>query len=82
MAFSLSYDPSKIVNELERGQRADAQAVRAAMLGRARTMGDAAALLSPAADSMLEEMAQFSHRVTVERFGRTIAMFAPLYLSN
>ena len=54
-------------------------------LGRARGsvgLEDFAALLSPAASSHLEEMAQAAHRLTVERFGRTMRLYAPLYLSN
>jgi 2-iminoacetate synthase len=43
---------------------------------------DFAALLSPAADAHLESMARRSHEITVRRFGRTIQLFAPLYLSN
>lgn len=43
---------------------------------------DLQALLSPAAEPFLEEMAQLGHRATVERFGRTMQMYAPLYLSN
>jgi 2-iminoacetate synthase len=54
-------------------------------LGRPRgsvDIEDFAALLSPAAAPYLEDMAQASHAATVERFGRTMRMFAPLYLSN
>jgi 2-iminoacetate synthase len=54
-------------------------------LGRARgsvDLEDLAALLSPAAAPYLEDMAQAAHRRTVERFGRTMRLFAPLYLSN
>jgi len=40
------------------------------------------ALVSPAAENYLEEMAQLSHQLTVQRFGRTIRLYAPLYLSN
>jgi 2-iminoacetate synthase len=47
-----------------------------------RTLDEFAALLSPAAGARLEELAEASHRLTVARFGRTIRMFAPLYLSN
>lgn len=43
---------------------------------------DFAALLSPGAASRLEEMARASNRVTRQHFGRTIALFAPIYLSN
>ncbi|HUT29252.1 MAG TPA: 2-iminoacetate synthase ThiH [Sedimentisphaerales bacterium] len=40
------------------------------------------ALVSPAAQDYLEEMAQIAHRLTVQRFGRTIRLYGPLYLSN
>jgi len=38
--------------------------------------------VSPVAEDFLEEMAQLAHRLTVQRFGRTIQLYAPLYLSN
>jgi len=41
-----------------------------------------AALLSPAADPYLEQMAARSAEITRKRFGRTIQIYAPLYLSN
>jgi 2-iminoacetate synthase len=47
-----------------------------------RTLGDFAALLSPAASDRLEALAERSHRLTVARFGRTMHLYAPLYLSN
>ncbi len=40
------------------------------------------ALVSPAAEGYLEEMAQAARRLTVQRFGRTVRLYAPLYLSN
>jgi 2-iminoacetate synthase len=40
------------------------------------------ALISPAAENYLEEMAQQAHQLTIQRFGRTIRLYAPLYLSN
>ncbi len=43
---------------------------------------DLLALLSPAGGDFLEEMAQAAHRLTVQRFGRTIQMFAPMYVSS
>jgi 2-iminoacetate synthase len=39
-------------------------------------------LLSPAAEPFLEEMAQAAHRLTEQRFGKVMSLFAPLYLSN
>lgn len=47
-----------------------------------RTLFDFAVLLSPAAGERLEDLAAASHRLTVARFGRTMRMYAPLYLSN
>jgi len=43
---------------------------------------DFAILISPAAASFLEQMAQRSATVTRRRFGNTVQLFAPLYLSN
>ncbi len=40
------------------------------------------ALVSPAAEDYLEEMAQAARQLTIQRFGRTIRLYAPLYLSN
>ncbi len=40
------------------------------------------ALVSPAAENYLEQMAQLAHQLTLQRFGRTIRLYAPLYLSN
>ena len=41
-----------------------------------------AVLISPAAEDYLEEMARQAQRLTVQRFGRTIRLYAPLYVSN
>lgn len=57
------------------------RAIAAARVGRLGTE-ELGALLSPAAAEFLEEMAQLSQRRTVERFGRTIQLYAPMYLSN
>jgi 2-iminoacetate synthase len=40
------------------------------------------ALLSPAAAPRLEELAQRARAVTLQRFGRAVRLFAPLYVSN
>ena len=47
-----------------------------------RTMEDVAALLSPAAGERLEDLARASRRLTLARFGRTMHLYAPIYLSN
>lgn len=43
---------------------------------------DFMALISPAAEPYLEVMAQLSQKYTLERFGKTINMFIPIYLTN
>ncbi|MEM8520562.1 2-iminoacetate synthase ThiH [Flavobacterium sp. PL12] len=47
-----------------------------------RNLEDFLALISPAAQPYLEQMAQQCHKLTKQRFGKTIQMYAPLYLSN
>jgi 2-iminoacetate synthase len=49
---------------------------------RRRTIADFAVLLSPAATDRLEDLAVAAQSTTVRRFGRTVRLFAPLYLSN
>src|SRR5256886_2341077 len=39
-------------------------------------------LIAPKSDQALEAMAQASRSLTRQNFGRTMRMFAPLYLSN
>jgi len=39
-------------------------------------------LVSPAADDSIEEIAQRAQLITEQRFGRTIGLYAPMYLSN
>jgi len=81
-----------ILEELDRGElltlleNQDPEPVRRvlsrALSGAARTARELALLLSPGADELLEEMAQRAHCITVERFGRTMQLYAPLYVSN
>jgi 2-iminoacetate synthase len=56
--------------------------VERALAAPRRSLEDLKALLSPAALPYLEQMAQLSHRLTLQRFGNTIQLYIPLYLSN
>jgi 2-iminoacetate synthase len=47
-----------------------------------RDLEDFKALISPVAAPYLEQMAQMSHARTLKRFGNTMQLYAPLYLSN
>jgi 2-iminoacetate synthase len=68
---------------LDRARRATATDVERALrpVGR-RSLDELAVLLSPAAQGRLEDLAAAAHRLTVQRFGRVVRLFAPLYLSN
>ena len=46
------------------------------------SIDDFMALISPAAEPYIEPMAQLSHRYTLERFGKTMSLYIPLYVSN
>ncbi|MBW7863833.1 MAG: 2-iminoacetate synthase ThiH [Candidatus Hydrogenedentes bacterium] len=54
----------------------------AAIAREERTPRDLAALLSPAARPYLEAMAREAQRLTRWHFGRTINLYAPIYISN
>ncbi len=56
--------------------------VQRALSAEQRTLEDFKALVSPAAAPYLEEMAVLSQQITQKRFGKTIQMYVPLYLSN
>ncbi len=47
-----------------------------------RTLTDFAHLISPAATPFVEEIARLSNRSTLQRFGNTVQLYAPMYLSN
>jgi len=56
--------------------------VRYSLHRRKKTMDDFLNLLSPAAAGELETMARMTQRITQKRFGKTIQLYAPMYLSN
>ena len=61
---------------------ADAADVRRALRTAHPRPADFAALLSPAAGSRLEDMAQQARRLTLRHFGKNITLYVPLYISN
>ena len=72
MAQMKSYDPSAYT----------LRDVRAALEHDTCTIEDFKALLSPAAEPFLEEMAQKARRETSKHFGNTVYLFTPLYIAN
>ncbi len=56
--------------------------VRRALQKQSLALDDFMALISPAAEPYLEAMARLAKLYTEQRFGRTISMFIPLYITN
>ena len=77
----LDGDPARWQKRLEQVSRSDVEKTLAQPPG-SYSLDRLLALISPAAEDYLEQMARLAHRLTVRRFGRTIRLYAPLYLSN
>lgn len=56
--------------------------VERALASPRRTLADFMALISPAAEAFLPQMAAEAERLTRQRFGNTVGFYVPLYLSN
>jgi 2-iminoacetate synthase len=81
--FQATFDAVDFDAWRERSLATGPAEVAAALRGSSRGLERMAALLSPrAADEALEDMAALAHRITVQRFGRILQMYAPLYVSN
>jgi 2-iminoacetate synthase len=59
-----------------------AEDVENALSATKRTLDDFMALISPAAEPYLEQMAHLSRALTLKRFGKTMQLYIPMYLSN
>lgn len=62
--------------------RYTAQDVKKALQAERRGIEEFAALLSPAAEPFLEEMAKEAKRETERHFGSSVYLFTPVYISN
>ncbi len=67
---------------LDRAQAASRADVLAALQAAHPAEREFAALISPAAAELLEPMAQRAQALTRGHFGKTVSLYAPLYLSN
>ena len=74
-----TYNWEQVKTEILTKSEAD---VTAALHKSNRDLEDFKALISPAAAPYLEQMCTLSNRLTKKRFGNTVQMYIPLYLSN
>jgi 2-iminoacetate synthase len=82
MSFVNDFNALPFPALLDMANGAGQERVRQVLLRGPANLADFAALLSPAAGGMLEEMSRRSQILTRQRYGRVIRLFAPLYLSN
>lgn len=74
----------KVIAQMERFDytRYTAREVKAALEHETCSLEDFQALLSPAAEPFLEQMAQRARQETSKHFGNTVYLFTPLYIAN
>ncbi len=75
----INTDISRLRNQLE---EITPSRVEAALAKPQASFSDFLALVSPAAEKYLEEMAQQARQISLRRFGRVILLYVPLYLTN
>ena len=71
---------ARLIDTIEKTTPADVEKALADKPG--YNLQKLAALISPVGDKYLEQMAQKAQQITRQRFGNTIQLYAPLYVSN
>ena len=82
MSFVKEFNALPLAALVQRSLTASTQAARASMDKTQASLDDFAHLISPAGAELLEPLSRRSQRMTQQRFGKVIRLFAPLYLSN
>src|SRR2546422_2971873 len=82
MSFVAEFNVLPLDTLLKRSLSTPPAVVREVLSMARLSLTEFAALISPTACELLEPLCRRSHAITVQRFGRVIRLFAPLYLSN
>jgi 2-iminoacetate synthase len=82
VSFVAEFQSLPLGELVERSLASSAQSARKAAAKSSLSLSDFADLISPAAAAILEPLCQRSQQLTLQRFGKVIRLFAPLYLSN
>jgi 2-iminoacetate synthase len=82
VSFAIDFEVERPRALAQRARSASSSVVRAAVVKPRLSLGDFANLLSPVAGEELELVGQKARRLTQQRFGKVVRLFAPLYLSN
>ncbi|HTR44047.1 MAG TPA: 2-iminoacetate synthase ThiH [Pseudomonadales bacterium] len=82
MSFVAEFNSLAPENYVRRSLAATPAAVRHSLLKSKLSLEDFATLISPAAATFLDQTSIRSQKLTQQRFGKVVRLFAPLYLSN
>jgi 2-iminoacetate synthase len=82
VSFVTELDALPLGSLLKQSRAASGTQVNKSLAVGTKTLGDFAALISPAAEDSLEQLCRRSQALTQQRFGKVVRLFAPLYLSN
>ncbi|HEX7654969.1 MAG TPA: 2-iminoacetate synthase ThiH, partial [Verrucomicrobiae bacterium] len=82
MSFVAEFNSLPLLALAQKSVATGTASVREVLAKSRLTLADFAALISPAAAEHLETLGVRSRQLTQQRFGKTIRLFAPLYLSN
>ena len=82
MSLATTLQPDQINSLVSQSLLATKNDVEAVLSKEKPSLHDLPTLLSPAAEAYIEVMASRAHALTVQRFGYTMQLFAPVYISN
>ena len=82
MSFTDEFNRLNLPELADHSRVAELRHVRESLAVTNPGLHDFARLISPAAGKLLDELCLRSQQLTRQRFGKTIRLFAPLYLSN
>jgi 2-iminoacetate synthase len=82
VSFVAEFNSLAPENFVRRSLAATPAAVRTSLLKDKLTLADFACLISPAASEFLDQISVRSQKLTQQRFGKVVRLFAPLYVSN
>jgi 2-iminoacetate synthase len=82
VSFVAEFNSLPLPSLVKSSLAASPHAVQESLAKTRLSLADFANLISPAASEWLEPISARSHKLTQQRFGKVIRLFAPLYLSN
>ena len=82
MSFAVEFNSFSPENFVRRSLGATPADVRNSLLKNKLSLNDFACLISPEASKSLGQLSARSQKLTQQRFGKVVRLFAPLYLSN